>query len=96
MDMWMMLHALCPGMEHTEESDLGTETFWIASDLDQRFRTDTQQQPIDEFLILQGERCQTMRHRKNDVGIGDGKKLFTSSLDPAPPGAGLAFWAMPI
>jgi hypothetical protein len=37
-----------------------------------------------------------MRHRENDVSIANGKQFFTSSLDPAPTGAGLAFRAMPI
>jgi len=92
----MMLHLLSPGVEHAEETNLGTQEFGIAGNLDQRFSTETQQQRIDQFLVLQCERRQEMRHREYDVGIGDGKKFFPSRVDPAQAGVGLTFWTMPI
>ena len=64
--------------------------------LDQRFSAETQQQCVDEFLVLQCELCQKPRHRENDVSIGDRKKFFLSPLDPTPASVGLTFWAMPI
>ena len=50
MDMGMMIHFLTPDMEHTEEADLGAETFGVARDLDQRFSAGAEQQTVDEFL----------------------------------------------
>ena len=32
-DMGMMLQSLVPGMEHAEETDLGSKVAWIAGDL---------------------------------------------------------------
>jgi hypothetical protein len=92
----MMFHPLSPGVEHTEEADLGTQVFRVAGNLDQRFSAETQQQWVDEFLVLQCELCQKPRHRENDVSVGDRKKLFLSPLDPTPASVGLTFWAMPI
>ena len=83
-----MLHFLSPGMEHAEESDLSPEAFGIASDFEECLGTETQQQPVDEFLVLQGKGCQESRHRENDVSVRDGKKLFAPSLNPAPAVAG--------
>ena len=92
----MMLHGLGPGMEHTEESDLGAEAFGIAGDFDQCFSTEAQQHRIDELLVLQRELGQKTRHRENDVGIGDGKKFFLPPVDPTKAGIGLTLWTMPV
>jgi hypothetical protein len=83
-------------MEHAEETDLGAQVFGIAGNLDQRFSTETEQQRVDQFLVLQCERRQEMGHGEDDVGIGDGQKFFPALLDPAQTGIGLAFRAMPI
>ena len=95
-NMWMVLELLSPGMEHTEEANLGTQVFGIAGDLDQSISAQTQQQRVNELLVLECELCQETRHGENDVGIGNGKKFFPSPLDPAQAGVGLAFGAMPI
>lgn len=92
----MMLHFLSPGMEHTEEADFSAQTLGSAGDLDQSFSAQTQQQSVNELFVLKRELCQETRHRKNDVGIGDGKKFLLASLNPAQAGVGLAFRAMPI
>jgi hypothetical protein len=39
MDMRLMLKFLIPGVEHTEEADLGAEMLGIASDLEEGFWT---------------------------------------------------------
>ena len=75
----MMLHCLSPGMEHAKEADLGTETFWVAGNFDQRFRTEAQQHGIDQLLVLQSKLCQGTWHGENDVSIGDRKKFFLPS-----------------
>ncbi len=41
-DMGMKLQLLVPGMQHTEEADLGPETPGIAGDLEESFCTGTQ------------------------------------------------------
>ena len=58
--MGMELEFLIPGMEHTEEADLGAEMFGIASDIEESFGTGLQQQMVQDFLVLQGEGRQLM------------------------------------
>ena len=36
MNVGMMLEFLVPGMENAEESDFGSQTFWVAGDFEQR------------------------------------------------------------
>src|SRR5882762_4771466 len=61
MGMRVMFEFLIPGVEHTEEADLGAEMFGIASDFEEGCGTGLQQEMVQEFLVLQGERRQFMR-----------------------------------
>ena len=56
-----MFEFLIPGVEHTEEADLRAEMFGIASDFEEGCGTGLQQEMVQEFLVLQGERRQFMR-----------------------------------
>jgi len=60
MGVRVMLEFLIPSVEHTEEADLGAEMLGIASDLEEGFGTGLQQQMVQDFLVLQGERRQLM------------------------------------
>jgi hypothetical protein len=60
MGMGMMFEFLIPGVEHTEEADLGAEMFGIASDFEEGFGTGLQQEMVQDFLVLQSERRQLM------------------------------------
>jgi|SRR5437660_286306 len=55
-DMGMILQSLVPGMEHTEEADLGSNVPGIAGDLQQGFGAGAKQQVVDQTLVLQCER----------------------------------------
>jgi len=56
MDMGMGLQLLTPSMQHAEEADLRPEMLGIASDFQQGFSTGTEEQAVEELLILQGQR----------------------------------------
>jgi hypothetical protein len=58
--MGVMFEFLIPGVEHTEEADLGVEMFGIASDFEEGFGTGLQQEMVQDFLVLQSERRQLM------------------------------------
>jgi hypothetical protein len=58
MGVRVMFEFLIPGVEHTEEADLGAEMLGIASDFEESFGTSLQQQMVQDFLVLQGERGQ--------------------------------------
>ena len=53
-NMGMKLEFLIPGMEHAEETDLGSEMGGVARDFSQGFGADLKQQTIDDLLVLEG------------------------------------------
>ena len=59
--MRVLLEFLIPGVEHAEEADFGAEMLGVASDFEEGFGAGLQQQMIQKFLVLQGERGQFMR-----------------------------------
>ena len=61
MHVRVMFEFLIPGVEHAEEADLGAEMSGIASDFEESCGTGLQQEMVQEFLVLQGERRQFMR-----------------------------------
>ena len=96
MDMGMVFQFLIPGMEHAEEADLGAEMFGIASDFEQGFGAGTEQQTVEELLVLQGQRRQLMRQGEDDVDVASGQEFAAARLDPAVAGCGLALGAVPV
>jgi hypothetical protein len=52
MDMGMMLEPLIPGVQHAEEADLGAQMSGIASHFEQGCGAGSEQQVVDELLVL--------------------------------------------
>jgi hypothetical protein len=51
-DMGMMLEVLSPGMEHTEESDVGSQVLGIASQFEHRRGAGSIEQVVEQSLVL--------------------------------------------
>src|SRR5271156_2133812 len=94
--MRMKLQALIPAMEHAEETDLGTEMPWIASDFKQSLSAGVKEQVVNEPLVLQCERGQFPRQSKDSVDVASGQKLPFARLEPASARVALATRAMSI
>src|SRR5437879_11710110 len=78
MHVRVMFEFLIPGVEHTEEADLGAEMFGIASDFEESCGTGLQQEMVQEFLVLQGERRQFMGEREDNMDVARGEKVLTT------------------
>ena len=52
MDMRMMLELLVPGVEDTEEADLGAQMPGMTSDFEQGLGAGAEQQIVDNLLVL--------------------------------------------
>ncbi|MGA8100538.1 MAG: hypothetical protein WB869_00195 [Candidatus Acidiferrales bacterium] len=52
-DMWMMQKVLAPGMQHTQEADLGAEMFCVSRDFQQRGGTGAEQQVVDDLFVVE-------------------------------------------
>ena len=92
----VMLQLLVPGVEDAEEADLGTEMPGICGDLEQRLGAGAEQQPIDQFFVLQGERPQLMGKREDDMSVGRCEQFGASRGQPAVARLALTLRAMPV
>jgi len=92
----MKLEFLVPGVEHTEETDLGAEMGGVARDFEKSFCTGPKQQTIDEFSVLESQRSQLRRQGEDDVDVGRGQQFPATRRDPAFPRTGLTLRAMPV
>src|SRR5258708_17576137 len=58
MDMGMKPEVLTPSVQHGEEADFRATVSGIALDFEKGFRTGTEQQIVEDLLVLQGQRRQ--------------------------------------
>ena len=82
MGVRVMFEFLIPGVEHTEEVDFGAKMLGIASDFEEGFGSGLQQQIVQDFLVLQGERRQLMRWGEDNMDVARGEKFLTTRLEP--------------
>ena len=92
----MKLQALIPAVEHAEETDLGSEMPWIASDFKQGLSAGVEEQVVDEPLVLQCERSQFTREGEDGMDIACGQKFPFARLEPASARVALATRAMSV
>ena len=74
--MGMMIEALCPGVEHSEEADLSSEAFGIGGHFQKSLSYGAKQNPINDSRVLQGQRRQFVRQSEYYVRIGDRQNLL--------------------
>src|SRR5208283_1197631 len=79
-----------------EETDLGAEMPWIASDFKQSLSAGVKEQVVDEPLVLQCERGQFPWQSKDSMDIASGQQFSLARLEPAQARVALASWAMPV
>ena len=89
MGVRVMFEFLIPGVEHTEEADFGAEMLGITSDFEEGFGAGLQQQMVQDFLVLQGERGQLMGQGEDNMDVARREKLLTTRLEPTLAGVGL-------
>ena len=73
MDMGMMLEFLVPGVQDAEETDLGAEMPGVTGYLEESFSAGSEQQVIDDLLILQSQRRQFPWHGDDHMHVGGGQ-----------------------
>jgi len=96
MDMRMMLQLLVPGVEDTEEADLGAQMPGMARDFEQGLGTGAEQQIVKNLFVLQSQGCQKMRKGEDHVHVGGGQEFLPTRLQPAVAGLGLTLGTVPI
>jgi hypothetical protein len=92
----VMLQFLVPGVEDTEEADLGAEMPGIGGDLDQCLSTGAEQQSIDQFFVLQSQRRQLMGKREDDMRVRRCEQFAASRGQPTVTRLALTLGAVPV
>src|SRR3984893_7740298 len=96
MDMGMESKLLTPGVQHGEEAEFRAEVFRIASDFEKCFRTGTEQQIVDDFLVLQSQWSKLRRKCEDHMDVARGEKFSLTCGDPTFSGRGLTLRAVSI
>src|SRR5580700_10907093 len=94
--MWMKQEVLSPTVKHGEETDLSPQMLAIRCDGCQSLGRDTEQNAVNHFLVLTGDRSDFLWHREHDVKIRRLQKFRLAVLDPLRSSKRLALWAVPI
>ena len=89
MDVRVKERILAPGVQHAEKADLRSEMFRIGGDLQQGGVTRAEQQSIQDLLVVQGERSQFTRQRKDHVHVGNRQQFPAARRQPLIAGIGL-------
>lgn len=92
----MVHEVLSPGVEHSEEADLCAEMFWVGGNGAKRLGGSTEEDVVDDFLVLKRDRGYGVGHSKDYVEVVDLEKLRLASLKPSSPSQRLAFGTMPV
>jgi len=94
--MGMMLEVLSPGVEHAEESNIGTEMLGIASEFEQRSGAGAEEQIVEQPLVLEDESGELVRQGEDDVEVRHGQQLTRTRSQPLGARVALALGAVSV
>ena len=96
MDMRMNFELLTPCVQHAEEANFRAEVSRVASDLQKCFGTGTEQEIVENTLVLQNQRRQPVGQREDDVQVACREEFSSARSDPSFSSARLTLRAVPI
>jgi len=83
MQMRMMPQSLAPGVQHSQETNLGAEVFRVSGDSAQRLCRAGEEQVVNDALILQGQRGELLWQGEDDVKVFDRQQVSQPRFEPA-------------
>src|SRR6266436_9485230 len=83
-------------MQHAEEANSRAETFRIACHFEKSFRTGTEQDNVEDFLVLQNQWRQEAGECEDHVQVAGRKQFSSTRSDPAFPCSDLTLRAVAI
>src|SRR6266481_4027424 len=82
MQVGMKKQILSPGVKHGEEADLGAQMLGIGSDGGQGLGRSSEQDAVDQILVLVGDGSDDFGQRKNHVEVWAVQDFSFSVFDP--------------
>ena len=92
----MVTEGLAPTVQHRDHADLGTEMFRVRSDDAQRLGCSPEQDAIGAPLVLEADRRNLWRQRKDNVEIGHRQQIVRPRGQPVARDRALTFGAIPV
>ena len=92
----MVLKVLSPGMEHAEESDIGSQVLGIASQFEHRRSAGVVEKVVEQPLVLEDKGGERVRQCEDDVEVGHGQQFSRARRQPFCARVPLALGAVPI
>ena len=83
-------------MEHTEQTDIGSEVLRVACHFEQRCRAGAEEQVVKQPLVLKHESGELMGQREDDVEVGHGQELGGPRGQPSGACVALALGTVPV
>jgi hypothetical protein len=96
MNVRMNFEFLAPGMQHAEEANLCAEVSRIASDFEKGFGAGTEQEIVEDLVVLQNQWCQAAGECENHVQVAGREKFTSTRSNPPFPSSGLTLRAVAI
>ena len=96
MDMRVVDQVLPPGVQHRGHANRGPEMLGIGGDGLHRLGRRSEQDVVDDRLVLQRDAGDRRRHREYDMEVGDRQQLGLAIGDPLRAGQTLALRAVPV
>src|ERR1700738_1132656 len=94
MNMRMVLKGLPPGVQHTQEADLCAQMLWIGGDLTQRLRRRSEQDIVDNGLVLEGDDLDLRGQGEQDVEGGHVEQWALRAREPLGARETLTLWTI--
>ena len=91
-----MKKVLSPGVQDGKVTDFHSQVPWVGSDRAQRLIGRSEEQVVDDTLVLQSNVGNRVWKREHDVEVLDWQQLGFAGFQPAGTGQRLAFRAVPI
>src|ERR1019366_10196668 len=95
-DVVYVFEVLSPGMEHAEESDVSSQVLGIACEFEQRSGAGTEEQIVEQSLVLEDQSGERVWQSEDDVEVWNGQQLGRTCGQPFCAHVALTLGAVPI
>ena len=96
MHVGMMLQILPPGVQHSQDADLGAQVPWMGGDLLECASRGAEQQAVHDARVEQRQRRELVWQREYHVEVGYGQKFAAACFQPSGSCGAATLGTMPV
>jgi hypothetical protein len=95
-NMRMMEQVLSPGMKDAEKANLSSQVFRIGGNLQESCGAGSEQERVNQLLVMKRQRSNCVGNRKNQMHVGNGEEFPLAGRQPLLPGMVQTLRTMPV